>query len=285
MTRLLIILAVVVSSLLCGVNSGAVNAHPLTKGESKNHDKVIGQATYLANEGVMIVSSEKKVVFDPFFHNDYGHYQLVPESIRNALFNGTAPYDNVTAVFISHAHEDHFSATDMHRFLKAQKNVRLYAPGQAVDKLSTLEVDKQISSRVVGINIDYGAKPFVANFAGIEVEAIRIPHAGGLGRRDIQNMAFRISLDKQVTVIHMGDADPNDEFFLPYDKFWQQRVTDVAFPPYWFFGSKQGIDILNHRINSRHAIGVHVAKRAIKQLKASPFEVFTIPGEVYQIKR
>ena len=284
MTRLLIILAMVASSLLCGANSGVINAHPLAKGASANQSKVIGQATYLANEGVMIASSGKKVVFDPFFHNDYGHYQLVPESIRSALFNGTAPYDNVTAVFISHAHEDHFSATDMHRFLKAQKNVRLYAPGQAVDKLTALGVDKQMSSRVVGINIDYGAKPFVAEFAGIYVEAVRIPHAGGLGRREIQNMAFRDNLEQQVTVMHMGDADPNDEFFLPYDKFWQQRVTDVAFPPYWFFGSKQGIDILNNRINSRDAIGVHVAKRAIEQLKASPFKVFTLPGEVYRIK-
>ena len=283
--RLTATLAVVASSFLYGIFSWTVSAHPLPNVANDDKSNVIGQATYLANEGVMIASGDKKVVFDPFFHNDYGHYQLVPESIRSALFNGTAPYDNVTAVFISHAHEDHFSATDMHRFLKAQQNVRLYAPAQAVDKLTALGVDKQILSRVIGINIDYGAKPFVAEFAGIGVEAVRIPHAGGLGRRDIQNMAFRVSLAQQVTVMHMGDADPKDEFFLPYDKFWQQRVTDVAFPPYWFFGSKQGIDILNNRINSRHAIGVHVAKGAIKQLKASPFEVFTLPGEVYQIKR
>jgi len=35
-------------------------------------------ATYLANEAVLISVAEHKVLFDPFFHNDYGTYQLVP---------------------------------------------------------------------------------------------------------------------------------------------------------------------------------------------------------------
>ena len=35
-------------------------------------------ATYLANEAVLILVAEHKVLFDPFFHNDYGTYQLVP---------------------------------------------------------------------------------------------------------------------------------------------------------------------------------------------------------------
>lgn len=281
--------------------SGTVVAHPLGHSESSDGRKVKGQATYLANEGVMIAGGDKKIVFDPFFHNDYGHYQLVPESIRKALFNGTAPYDNVDAVFVSHAHEDHFSASDMLKFLRSQSAVHLFAPQQAVDKLTallaTLQADKKLAgkeskkvrekvlARVTGINVNYGAKPFRKAFGDIIIEAVRIPHSGGQGRRQIQNMAFRVSLANQVTVLHMGDADPNDEYFLPYDKFWQQRQTDVAFPPYWFFGSKQGQDILNNRINSKHAIGVHVAKGAIEQLKNSPFAVFTVPGEVYQIKR
>lgn len=272
-------------AIVASVYSVILVAHPVGQGAGGNNAKLMGQATYLANEGVMIASGEHKIVFDPFFHNDFGHYQLVPESIRTALFDGTAPYDNVKAVFVSHAHDDHFSATDMHKFLLKQSNVRLYAPQQAVDKLMTLKVDKKVLSRVTAVNIHYGAKPFVTTFGEITIEAVRIPHAGGQGRRHIQNMAFRVSLANQVTVLHMGDADPKDAFFLPYDKFWQQRQTDVAFPPYWFFGSKQGNDILNNRINSKHAIGVHVAKGAISQLKKSPFSVFTVPGEVYEIKR
>ena len=79
----------------------------------KQEAKVAASVTYLGNEAVMIESGSHKILFDPFFHNDYNTYQLVPEAIRNAIFNGEKPYDAIDIVFISHAHEDHFSAKDM----------------------------------------------------------------------------------------------------------------------------------------------------------------------------
>jgi len=43
------------------------------------HDST-GSATaqYLANEGLMVVNGDIKVVFDPLFRNNYGQYQLLP---------------------------------------------------------------------------------------------------------------------------------------------------------------------------------------------------------------
>ena len=85
--------------------------------QAKPDVKVAASATYLGNEAVMIESGSHKILFDPFFHNDYNTYQLVPEAIRKAIFNGEKPYDAIDIVFISHAHEDHFSAKDMLKFL------------------------------------------------------------------------------------------------------------------------------------------------------------------------
>lgn len=237
------------------------------------------KATYLANEGVMITGSTHKILFDPFFHNSFGHYPLVPEDIRNKIFKGIAPYDQIDAIFISHAHEDHFSAADMHRFLATHGKARLYAPSQAVTELASVVTDKSLLQRVTAVKLGYGDKPWQTSFGEVVVEAVRIPHAGGQGRRHIENIVFRVSLADDITVIHMGDADPNDQYFSPYDSYWQQRVTDVAFPPYWFFGHQSGRYILQKRINSKRAIGVHVPVKVPNGLAQSGFEFFSKPGE------
>ena len=73
---------------------------------------------YLANEGVMVTHGETSILFDPLFNNSYGQYQLVPREMREAIMTGAPPYDSVDAVFVSHYHEDHFSAEDILQLLK-----------------------------------------------------------------------------------------------------------------------------------------------------------------------
>ena len=59
-------------------------------------------AQYLANEGLMVVHGETKVVFDPLFRNSYGQYQLLPKPMEEALYAGAPPFDGIDAVFVSH---------------------------------------------------------------------------------------------------------------------------------------------------------------------------------------
>ena len=69
------------------------------------------------------------------------------------------------------------------------------------------------------------------------IDAVRIPHAGWPSRADIENLVFRVPLKNQgtsVTVMHLGDADPDADHYLQYKDHWQQRVSDTALPPYWF---------------------------------------------------
>ena len=74
--------------------------------------------TYVANEAVLITNGDKKVLFDPFFHQTFGTYQSVPEQTKQAIFSGTPPFDKLTAIFISHAHGDHFAADDVLKYLQ-----------------------------------------------------------------------------------------------------------------------------------------------------------------------
>lgn len=241
---------------------------------------------YLANEGVMFTHAERKVLFDPLFDNGYDRYQLLPTAMRTAIMAGVAPFDDVDAVFVSHYHGDHFSAADIVSLLRRQNKVRLYAPMQAVIAMRELATadDGELFERVVGLDLDYGDAPVTMHFGDIRIEAVHIPHSGWpTARTDVQNIAFRITLDDAGTVVHLGDADARIVHFANDAKFWGSQQTDLALPPYWFFASDDGNAILEDRINANVSIGIHVPD-SFSNADEIPAEyrgrnLFTKPGE------
>jgi L-ascorbate metabolism protein UlaG (beta-lactamase superfamily) len=242
--------------------------------------------TYVANEAVLITNGDKKVLFDPFFHQAFGTYQLVPEKTKQAIFSGTAPFDNLTAIIISHAHGDHFAADDVLKYLQKHPNTQLIAPEQAVSELIALAGANQILSQITSVKLAFNQAPETLEVTGLLIDAVRIPHAGWPGRANIENLVFRVTLKNQdtlVTVMHMGDADPNDDHYLPYKDHWQKRVTDTALPPYWFYFSAEGRDILNDILNVKKSIGIHVPIHIPSQLKSTGQDYFSEPGEMRSV--
>lgn len=236
-------------------------------------------ATYLGNEGIMIQEGDIRIVFDPFFHNGYNNYQLVPENIRMALFSGTEPYNNINAMFISHAHGDHFAADDVLKFLQSHSDTKLIAPSQAVEKLAELKPSDAVMKQVISIDLKLGDKVKTIKVDDLFIEVVRIPHAGWPGRADISNLIFRVTLNNAVTIMHMGDADPNDMHFKPYQKHWQKQKTNTAFPPYWFFTSSDGPIILDERINTETSVGIHVPIKVPFSLEMTGEAYFSKPSE------
>lgn len=245
------------------------------------------QAQYLANEGVMVTDGETKILFDPLYPNDYGQYLLVPDPIRNAIFAGEAPFDGIDAVFISHFHGDHFSAEDSLALLQAQSDIALYAPQQAVLGMRQIATDEQQSvfDRVHAVSLQYKDAPVSLQMDDLLVEAVRIPHSGWpTGRTDVENIVWRVTLNNNTTVVHMGDADPNDEHFALDPEYWDRVSPNMAFPPYWFFVSESGRGILEQRVGARRNVGVHVPVHIPGNPMTRPMELrsadlFTRPGE------
>ncbi|NNK99332.1 MAG: MBL fold metallo-hydrolase [Xanthomonadales bacterium] len=244
-------------------------------------------AQYMANEGVMVMQGETKILFDPLFRNAYGQYQLLPEAMEKALFAGQPPFDGVDAVFISHYHGDHFSPGDILQLLRAQPGIQLYAPAQAVAGLRKIaaEEDQPVFNRVTAVDLAYKDAPVMLNMRGLLIEAVRIPHSGWpTGRLDVENISWRVTLNDATTVLHMGDADPNDIHFERDAAYWDRRQTHMAFPPYWFFSSTYGGEILDNRIKAAHNVGVHVPvsvsrNPALRPADLRGFDLFTEPGE------
>ena len=244
-------------------------------------------AQYLGNEAVLITTKQHKLLFDPFFHKTFGIYQAVPESIRQAMMDGKSPYDDIDFIFISHAHDDHFSAQDVLNYLTQHNKVTLFAPRQAVEQLTKLKPNKNIAQRLYSISLLPETIAWHKTIDNTLIEAVRIPHAGWPARADVENLVFRVSdntndmkSDKNtVTVMHMGDADPNPKHFLTHKNHWQKRKTHTAFPPYWFMLSKGGRHILKNIINSEDNIGIHVPVEVPQNLKQSGYDYFSKPGE------
>ena len=264
--------------LLLFLSVGSVSARSPDSGST---------AQYMANEGLMVVQGETKIVFDPLFRNSYGQYQLLPKPMEEALFAGAPPFDGIDAVFVSHYHGDHFSPADMLRLLKLQPGIQLYAPTQAVKGMRQVagEQDGVIFDQVTAVELAYKDTPVTLEMEGLKIEAVRIPHSGWpTGRLDVENISWRVTLNESTTVLHMGDADPNDVHFARDADYWDNTHTHMAFPPYWFFMSPGGRKILKNRIKPDHSVGVHVpvtvpTDSARRPVGLKDYDLFTQPGE------
>ena len=239
----------------------------------------------------MIERGSTKILFDPLFRNDYGIYDRVPADIEAALLAGTAPFDGIDAVFISHHHGDHFDPALILKLLKSQSGIELYAPQQAARAIRALaRTDDEALERVHGLSLENAGAPIDIGVGPLLVEAARIPHAGWPSNHaDVENIVFRVTLDNDTTVMHFGDADPNDEHFAPQAEHWQERHTHFAMPPYWFFLRAEGRRVLDDRIGASLSIGVHVPTEVPDDPEHRPdylqnLELFTRPGETRDIE-
>jgi len=236
------------------------------------------EATYIANEGVLVTNGETKIMFDPLFSEGFGNYLTVPDDMRAKMMAGEAPFDGIDAVFISHAHGDHFAAQEIVDYMTAQTEVRLFAPEQAVTRvIEIIGADSDMLDRVESFALEPGDTAITRTVGDVRAEAVRIPHSGN--RPTIENTVFRVTLGDDITVMHMGDANTDIETYRPHQAHWQAVETDMGFPPYWLLASP---DILTF-VNIREAVGTHVPIKVPDKLQSSGFDYFGEPGETRAI--
>lgn len=241
-------------------------------------------ARYLGNEGILVTAGKAKILFDALYAENYGQYALVPEATHQALIAGHPPYDGIDALFVSHVHGDHFSPAPTLEYLRAQDDVVLYASEQVINVLIEAGAGDDVKARLKPFILAAGDPAQSVSAGPLTIDVVRIPHAGGERTANIENLAFRVSLNDEMTVLHMGDADPKDDLFAPHQAHWDATELDAAFPPYWFFGNEEGRSILEQRLKAGQTIGIHVPIEAEGEGDAwrARFQgdLFTDPGEM-----
>lgn len=260
-------------------------ALPILAATASAHPETPTQTTYLGNEGIMVSDGHSTILFDPLYPNGFGVYQMVPEAMRQDLMSGAAPFDSVDAIFISHMHPDHFSVDEIITYLQTHPEVRLYAPAQAVEWMREETEDTAIFDRVTPVGLERLDAPLSFKEGDLTIDVVRIPHAGWPARAEISNLIWRVTMSDGITVMHLGDADPDDDHYAPYDAHWMATRTDTAYPPYWFFGMGDGPQILSTRLNTLTATGIHVPVEAPAELIASGKDFLHTPGETRLIQK
>lgn len=244
------------------------------------HD-ALSEVTYLGNEAVHFKHGSRSVLFDSFFTDGLGYYSVLDEETLVSVTDAFPPFDTVELVFVSHAHPDHFSASLTLQYLRDHNTVVLLAPGQVVDALLQAG-GTDMERRLIRVTLTPGQAPFVMEREGVDIAAIAIPHKGGARNQDIENIAFRVSIDDSVTVAHFGDSVEEDQWFNAQWEFLSP--VDVALIPYWFFHSEQGREMITSYLSGKSVIGIHVPKAAVGTGDEHGAEVqgdlFVDPGEV-----
>lgn len=264
-----------------------MKAQPALTHQHPSHGTTAAEATYIANEGIVIRQGDVAVIFDPIPLSGFGVYPEPSRQQIRAMMAGEGEFAGLDVIFISHAHRDHFSAKATLALMAAQSDLHLVAPYQALEMMILDEGwDEALLSRMTVLSMLPGDDPQTISIGDVEATAVRIPHAGWPApeRAAVQNMVYRVTLDGGATVIHMGDADPRLRHFTPHSDHWQAKRTDTAFPPYWFLTSDSGRSILTDTMNVKSSIGIHVPLVLPGDLEASGQDYFSVPGETRSIK-
>jgi L-ascorbate metabolism protein UlaG (beta-lactamase superfamily) len=211
--------------------------------------------TFLANAGFFLESGSDSVLIDAFLREPTGLYGALPVEAYKPLVNAEPPYDGRTLVLVSHGHPDHLQPRGLEKYLAGNELGQLMTSTQVtrafkegardlpaiVRQLSPVAVVRGTGNRVVQ--------------EGITVEFLDLAHAGGKANQELLNLGHLIEMGG-LKLLHVGDADPTPENFAPYGL--ARRGIDVAFVPYWFFGSSEAIQVLREQIHARTVVACHV---------------------------
>lgn len=241
-------------------------------------------AHFLANEAILVVAGETKLLFDPLFSTSYG-YPLVDPETRAQIMAGEAPYDGVDVILVSHVHGDHFDAAAINAYLAAHPEVLLVAPAQAAGQLQlTAGWDPAFSARIHAIAFDEEIREMSLPANGVadavRIDTVYIPHAGN--RPHIQNMTYRVTLNEMATVMHMGDATPEPAIYVTHAEFFGAQTTHRAFPPFWIIG-EWGEAVAQERLNADTVTGIHAPISRPGWMLFSTGDFFIQPGETRSV--
>lgn len=235
-----------------------------------------GNITYIANEGVLIESGDKKVLIDALFNEFYENYVSPAESTRKAMVNGVAPYNDIDAVLTTHIHRDHFEANITGDFLKAHGESIFLSTSQAKAALEEAHDDyNSFGSRVIAHG--EGLYTLTDEVNGITVHSFFIDHSPG-----IENMGFVLEINDS-RILHLGDSNLDMERFKQLNL--KQYNINTALIPYWYMSDETGQQIINEQIGAEVLVGIHFPKApsrmALESIqKAYPYAtVFRTQGE------
>lgn len=210
---------------------------------------------YIANEGVLLSSGDKKVLIDALFDKPHPDYRAPSPEALDGLMKGTPPFDGVDLLLVTHDHPDHFDAALAARYLAASAGTTLVAPSDAVASLRKAAAAEwgKIEPRVVSLDLKVGEKS-ARDFSGLAVKAFRTLHSGD--RESPMNLIYLFDLEGW-RVVHEGDSPGKSEEFARLGL--GAEAIDLALVHFWFPLVPDGVRLLRDVLKPAHIALMHYA--------------------------
>lgn len=253
------LLFLLLTTTVCGQNK---------KVETPKQKEIKGNAkitvTYIANEGVLISSGDKKVLIDSLHREYEPAYAFPPPDLQNLLENAQKPYDKINLLLVSHIHLDHFHPESVALHLQNNPTAIFASSEQAVSEVAKNFADyEKIKLQIKPVTHEW-KKFFELNHDGIKVKFLGLRH-GSERFREIQNMGHLIEVGG-MKFLHIGDAGMTDENFASFDL--AKENIDIAFIPYWFLLSEDGRNLVKEQFAPKKIIAVHIPPDEAEKIAA-----------------
>lgn len=238
---------------------------------------------FVANEGVLLTTSNRKVAIDCMFDAPNPAYAAPPAAMLQAMKMGAAPFDDLDLILLTHDHPDHYTPGLVAQALSHNRRVVFVAPVDAVEALERAAPDwTSIRDRVVAVTIDVRAQ-FDSVINGMRVQAYRTLHSGAA--ETPQNLVYLLEMDGR-TIFHEGDSDGSVQTYETLGL--AEKSIDLALVHFWFPTNVDGEAIIRGILKPQHVGLFHLPLRlesdapsTIAQVAGNYNDMFLLmePGE------
>jgi L-ascorbate metabolism protein UlaG (beta-lactamase superfamily) len=235
---------------------------------------------YVANAGVLVETGTSKFLIDAPIRESIPPYAAPDDEMRNRVETAQPPYDGVSAILVTHWHEDHFSAPAIASALRNSPGSVLLSSAEIVDRVRkaapTLAPD-----RFRPTTPGPGTTERV-EVSGVPIHVLRLRHSAR--RLPEQHVGFLIEGCR--TVLHVGDADSDDENFAMLRKL---PAVQVGLLPYWYVLEDRERQFVARAIRPSRIIGMHLPPEEAADVGAKVTSVrdlvlLTTPGSVHSLR-
>jgi L-ascorbate metabolism protein UlaG (beta-lactamase superfamily) len=112
--------------VICFIISNLVKVFPQS-GPKELH------INYIANEGFLLFTSNKKVIVDALFSDGYGFFSVPSKGIIDSIEKAIPPFNNIDLYLLTHYHNDHCDPALLTNYLEIQKSVPLICSKPSLD--------------------------------------------------------------------------------------------------------------------------------------------------------
>ena len=210
---------------------------------------------YLANEGILIKSSNTQILIDAIFKKEFDYLDVLPDSELSKIENAEAEYKSIDIILVTHFHGDHFNAQIVGKHLTSNQNAIFFGPNETISNFKyNFEEFERISSRINSLTPELFQSKTVT-LKNTTIKTLRLEHFGTSPWKEAVNIAYLITIDGK-KILHLGDSKIDIKNLEKFNL--QNENIDVAILPYWQLGSAQQKEIIEKHIHPKQIFLAHI---------------------------